>query len=626
MRCRASLAAVLLALVCAAPAAADSDPGTAPWERVPRDRVAAECGMDPELLEQVTPRMVDNPFVVVRYGKLCWEGGYPGGTTQTYHVASVTKTFGALMAGLVDTRSTLSDEDVVTRWIAPEDLGEINPQARIAHVLSMAGTNEDLRYGKKRKWSYDTLGDREINRLVDAMNKAIEQEPEQFAGSRDVRELAQREVFDRLGMKSTTWPGEIIGYSLNSTVRDMARLGELILQRGRYDGRQLIDEDFMYKLTHPAFEDSNTGYGYLTYLNADRNWGYSTGTNDTECSPYTRWPSYPHRPFYEAPDPNGGFPGEQRHDMGLVWAAGAGGQRIVVHRGLDMVIAVRDDSVSVGESEPVGAYEGHKNIWNAIRPALVALDPVYKGDEDAFCAAYRRSEYAPDLREPWFAPAADAALAPAPAPEPAPAPPACSTAGFDAFSVRGTAAGGLRVDVARRQERPFTFSLLREAAGRRIFARRPVARRVSTQDAFTLGALSRAPDGFYVAHVTMKLPGGRTDVRRVVLRRVGGRFRLRPDAGLRRTCGILEELALGRSVFGGRSGRGLAVAYRLRSAADEVTVRVLGTRRVLRGGTSAGTHRMRVSPRGIRRGDVRVQIAVRTAGEVSTEVVVARRL
>jgi hypothetical protein len=33
---------------------------------------------------------------------------------------------------------------------------------------------------------------------------------------------------------------------------------------------------------------------------------------------------------------------------------------------------------------------------------MLALDPVYKGDETAFCQAYRRSEYAPDLREPWF--------------------------------------------------------------------------------------------------------------------------------------------------------------------------------------------------------------------------------
>src|SRR5688572_15377770 len=118
--CRVAVAAALLTIAVPTAAQADSDPGTADWERVPRDRVAAECGMDPALLEEATPRLTDTPFVVVRFGKLCWEGGYPGGTTQTYHAASVTKTFGALLTGLVDARSTLSDEDVVTRWIDRE--------------------------------------------------------------------------------------------------------------------------------------------------------------------------------------------------------------------------------------------------------------------------------------------------------------------------------------------------------------------------------------------------------------------------------------------------------------------------------------------------------------------------
>src|SRR5829696_4620127 len=156
---RVGVVAMLVLAVLAGPAsaAADSDPGIHEWQPVPRDRIAEECGMDPDLLEQGTAHLVDNPFVVIRYGKLCWEGGYPGGTTQTYHIASVTKTFGALLTGMVDSRSTLSDEDVVTRWIPREDLGAINPQARIAHVLSMASTSEDLRYGKKEKWSYDTL-------------------------------------------------------------------------------------------------------------------------------------------------------------------------------------------------------------------------------------------------------------------------------------------------------------------------------------------------------------------------------------------------------------------------------------------------------------------------------------
>jgi hypothetical protein len=37
------------------------------------------------------------------------------------------------------------------------------------------------------------------------------------------------------------------------------------------------------------------------------------------------------------------------------------------------------------------------SLWGAVRPALVAKDPVFKGNEQAFCAAYAGTSYAPDM-------------------------------------------------------------------------------------------------------------------------------------------------------------------------------------------------------------------------------------
>ena len=408
MRGRRSLTiagAVLAALV--QPAAADAqDPGAGEWEQVPRDRMIAECGLDPDLLDATAPNLAGTPFVVIRHGKLCWEGGaQPGGTTDTYQVYSVTKTFGAMLFGLVASRSRLDDEDPVTEWIPEDERGAINPKAKLAHVLAMVSTNADLGPGKKGAWSYDTFGDREINRLLDVMDRAIAAEPDKFPGVKNTVELAQKELFDPLGMKSSRWAGAGIASDLYSNVRDMARLGQLVLQRGRWNGRRLIDEEYLYRMTHPAFEDANTGYGYLTYVNAADNWSYPTSTADTNCAPFGRWPSYPHRPLFEWPDPNGGVPGnrEQAYDIAHVFASGTGGQKFTVYRGLDMVIAIRNGAASAGDGgTAVDQFPGHKTVWNALRPAMLALDPVFKGDEAGFCAAYRRSDYAPDLREPWF--------------------------------------------------------------------------------------------------------------------------------------------------------------------------------------------------------------------------------
>lgn len=385
----------------AAPARTATDPGAKPWVQVPRERVAAECGLDPDLMDAASRQMVHTPFAVVRYGKLCWSGGYPGGATTAYSVNSVTKTMGALLVGMVADRSSLSDTDPVTRWVPADELKGINPRATIAHVLAMTGTKPDLRHGHKGAWSYDALGDREINVLVGAMSRAIAQEPTGFPGVKNAKELAEKELFAPLGMTSSSWPGQSIAASMQSSQHDLARMGLLLLRKGGWNGQQIVSEQWVYRMTHPAFEDTNTGYGYLTYVNAATNEAYSSGTKDLLCSPFGAWASYPHEPFLEAPDDNGGFPfAAQKHDVGMIWAAGAGGQKTSVHRALDLVITVRDDAASVGGGT-AGAFEGHKRPWNLIRPALVAHDPVFKGDEAGFCASYRRSEHAPDLLTPW---------------------------------------------------------------------------------------------------------------------------------------------------------------------------------------------------------------------------------
>lgn len=416
-------------------------PAAAQDEVVPPEELAERCGLDPDLMQQADALLATNSYVVMRYGEICWQGGNQLGHAQPLPVFSVTKTFAALMVGLVATRSPLLDDTTrITEWADPADLGDVNPDATVAHVLSMAGTNEDLSSGQRVPWSYDTFGDRELHLLRDVMDGVIAADPDAFDGAANADEVAQRFIFDVLDMPNTTWDGEMHA-GLEMTATELAKLGELILRRGRWGDQVLIDEGYMYRLTHPAFEDANTAYGYLTYLNADGNALYSTGTADHTCMPYVTWPDYPHAPFYEMPDHDGGTPLDwpPTHDIGVVWAAGAGGQKLAVHRGLDLVIAVRDSVISDDPSDP-GTFEGHKVAWNAVRPALVAHDPVHAGDEDAFCEAYRASQHAPDLHEAWSARASGPLNPLVRMPNPAP-----STATADVVQVAADAAPVERV-------------------------------------------------------------------------------------------------------------------------------------------------------------------------------------
>jgi hypothetical protein len=247
---------------------------------------------------------------------------------------------------------------------------------------------------------YDTVGSVQINSLSDMVNTAIEQDSARLGAN--IEEFTQRFLYDAIGMTDSTWSNgassKTYAYTWSTTLHDMARMGLLILHQGMWDGKRVLDASWTYKMTHPAFEDANTAYGFLTWLNAARGGtgpgGAGTGTGGDTCAPYALWPSYPHG-LSEAPNClYADVSCEQEHDIGVWSAQGAGGQFVVGHPGLDMVIVAKNHS---GGGGPTG-------LWAAIRPALVALDPMFMGNEEMFCEAYGSGSYAPDLPAPIVAP------------------------------------------------------------------------------------------------------------------------------------------------------------------------------------------------------------------------------
>ena len=397
-----------------------SNPGAAPWELVPRQHVARECGLDPALLEAAEPTLGNTPYAIVRYGKLCWVGGDDAGRAETYPVNSETKSFGALLFGIIAARTNVDENTLIRDWVSPLDQSvdagataltrpPLNPNATVFHALTQTGHNPSLQYGTRVPWSYDATGARGMNSLVLLMDKVVQANPDAFPGSHSALDVARKELFEPLGMTATDWDGDVIAHTLYSNVYDMARFGELLLRKGRWGDRQIVDEDYVYRMTHPQIEDVHTGYGYLTWLNAAGGVAnlFDIKT-DQECSPYAGWKQYPHAPTNEAPDDNGGAPFADGHDIGVFWADGAGGQFTYVHRGLDLVMVMRDDELAQ-QDDPEAQRRGEANVtglefhrmWRLVRPALIAMDPVYKGDEAKFCDAYRRGVHAPDLLSPW---------------------------------------------------------------------------------------------------------------------------------------------------------------------------------------------------------------------------------
>ena len=388
MRNSATLLSLTTALLLWSPATGQAqtpliDPGTGPWAQVGEEQLLDVCKLDPELLQRVTMRQ-DQSFAIVRYGRLCFVSGEnasdgPG----VSHLFSATKTLGALLTGAVmyQTRNLpqsgapmtgpLREFDRMDKWLdltALPSRAQINPDATVAHVLGMVGYSEDLSFGQKRH-QYDANGAREINYLIRVIDNVVKQDPQRFGAN--AVEVKDR-LFAKLGLEHSAWDVDYFGYSWYGSLLDMARLGVLALHGGIYNGERLVDSEYVYNMTHPAFEDGSTRYGYLTWLNGG------------SCMPRAIHASYPHGISESSDCADGDC--DQENDVGVWNAAGAGGQYIVGHRGLDMVL--------IGKNFDQG---GSSQLWRAILPSVVAADPKFRGDEEAFCEAYAKGSYAPDL-------------------------------------------------------------------------------------------------------------------------------------------------------------------------------------------------------------------------------------
>jgi hypothetical protein len=376
------------------------------------EEIATVCGLDPEKLV-AADALLNAPWAVVRHGKLCYANALAL-AMMPEDTWSVTKTLSATITGAIAYRTRdiapagprtgpMTDEDRVDAWLAADSIG-YNRDARIGHVLAMVAHNANLALGQKTML-YDDLSAVQIGSLSELLNVVVGQDPATLGG--DLDKFATSYLFEPLGLEMSDWNAgqaqKSIGYGWNATVLDMARLGLLLLNGGLWNRERLLDAEWIYRMTHPAFEDANTAYGYLTWLNARANahyanyFGAPTGplpgpTLPGPCAPVAIHREHPHG-LSESPDCNYGAPEscEQMFDVGVWNAVGISGQVIQGHPGLDLVIAAKNLT-------PLQhGLDGPAKLWDAVRPAIVALDPAFQGDDAAFCEAYGNNRYAPAL-------------------------------------------------------------------------------------------------------------------------------------------------------------------------------------------------------------------------------------
>jgi hypothetical protein len=206
---------------------------------------------------------------------------------------------------------------------------------------------------------------------------------------------------------------------------------------------------------------------------------------------------------------------------------------------------------------------------------------------------------------------------------------ACAArAGFSSARVRPRGRK-LRFAFGRRVPRRATVDVFQASRGSRVIGNRRVKLFKGRRSSFTWNG-RRARDGILFARFRVQVAKGVTDVRRVTLRRRGGRFTLGRPFYRRVSCGLLTEYKLRSPVFGGRRARAARLAFRVSSPA-RVSVQVRRGGKVVRRfkarrRAAHRTFRLKVGARSLPRGTYRFRISARRGSRTVTSSLFARRL
>ena len=231
-------------------------------------------------------------LMILRHGAVAAEGWWaPYRSDDIQLLYSLSKTFLAMAVGIAIGEGLLSTEDLVADLLpglVPQPVPDHLRQLRVRHLLSMASGHREetlariVAMGPDPVRNFLALAPEEPPGSVFAYNQgnplALSHIITALTGQRVVDYLRPR-LFDPLGIGRAEWlttaNGIDQGFSgLHVTTESVARLGQLMLQDGRWGDTQLVPADFVGDCRLPqigtsrqqANPDWRQGYGYQMWM------------------------------------------------------------------------------------------------------------------------------------------------------------------------------------------------------------------------------------------------------------------------------------------------------------------------------------------------------------------------
>lgn len=313
------------------------DPEVLDWPTVD----PADVGLDPGRLEEAAGAMNLSPLaaslLVVRDGRLAFERYFNGfDAADANNVHSLTKSITSLLTGIAIDDGHLTLDSPIGDLLPAEVVGE-HGDVSVEHLVTMSGgievpdpegayewepgdTTTFLQHVLERpgvahpgtEFTYSTG-------LTEVLSAVVSE-----ATGEPLCDYAAQHLLGPLGIDVEDWHVEVGGHftggsSMFLTPRELARLGQLVIDDGVYEGDQLVSAAWLDQSLSPRWELgcrerplTPERYGYLW-------WGYELGGHE-------------------------------------VWeASGRGGQDVAVIPDLDMVVVVTHDTIDGREGLRVPA-------------------------------------------------------------------------------------------------------------------------------------------------------------------------------------------------------------------------------------------------------------------------------
>ena len=155
------------------------------------------------------------------------------------------------------------DEDYLDFW------SDINKMGR---VLALGGSMDDFAAGQDERFQPPGTGFQYVSIDTHVLGMVL-----RGATGRDIADLLSEKLVQPMGLESTPYyvtDGYGVAFvlgGLNMTTRDYARLGQMVLQDGFWNGRQIVPADWVTDSTTPSARTAPGAlkYGYQWWMPAD---------------------------------------------------------------------------------------------------------------------------------------------------------------------------------------------------------------------------------------------------------------------------------------------------------------------------------------------------------------------